>query len=226
MTKIKELPVEERPVERLINNGVENLSNEELISILLKSGSKNENVKELSLKILKEVDNIRDLKNFSIERITKIKGIGKSKACTLLAAIELGCRINKKIDSLNDIRITNSEIVFNYFKDVVGDKKQEYFYAIYLDNKKKVIKTKMLFLGTLNYSMVHPREIFKEAYMVSATSIICIHNHPSGDLTPSKKDIELTKNLINIGKILGISVDDHLIITKDNYYSFFENNLM
>lgn len=226
MTKIKDLPLLDRPIERLLNNGVTALSNEEIISILLKTGTKEKSVKELSQEILKEIKDIHDLKQLNIEKIIKIKGIGKTKAATLIAAIELGRRINKKIDTLNNVKITNSEQVFNYFKEIIGDKDQEYFYCLYLDNSKKVIKNKMLFLGTLNYSTVHPREIFKEAYLVGANSIICIHNHPTGNLNPSKNDIELTNNLINIGMLLGIKIDDHVIISKNSYFSFFENNLI
>lgn len=225
MTKIKDLPLLDRPIERLINNGVETLSNEELLSILLKTGTKEKSVKELSLEILKNYD-IHDLVNINIESIMKIKGIGKTKAATILASIELGKRMNKKIDTLNNIKIDNSEKVFAYFNDLFKDKTQEYFYCVYLDNRKKVIKTKMLFLGTLNYSTVHPREIFKEAYLVGATSIICIHNHPTGNIEPSNNDIELTNNLVKVGMLLGIKIDDHLIIGRDKYFSFFENNLI
>lgn len=226
MTKIKDLPVLDRPIERLINNGVESLSNEELLAILLKTGTKERSVKELALELLKELNDIHSLKDINIEKITKIKGIGKIKAATLISAIELGNRINRKIDSINSIKITNSKIVFDYFKEIIGDKTQEYFYCIYLDNSKKVIKNKMLFLGTLNYSTVHPREIFKEAYLSGASSIICIHNHPSGNIKPSREDIELTNNLIKVGMLLGIKIDDHIIIGKNDYFSLFENNLI
>lgn len=225
MTKIKDLPLLERPVERLINNGVESLSNEELLSIILKTGTKEKSVKELSLEILKNYD-IHELLNINLESIVKIKGIGNIKAATLLASIELGKRMNKKIDTLNNIIINNSEKVFAYFNDLFKNKTQEYFYCLYLDNRKKVIKNKLLFIGTLNYSTVHPREIFKEAYLSSATSIICIHNHPSGSIKPSNNDIELTNNLIKVGMLLGIKIDDHLIIGKDKYFSFYENNLI
>ena len=225
MTKIKDLPMMDRPVERLLNNGVETLNNEELLSIILKTGTKEKSVKELSLEILKEHD-IHSLKDINIEKLLKIKGIGKTKAATLIASIELGKRMNRTIDTLNNIKIDNSEKVFEYFKEILKDKNQEYFYCLYLNNRKKVIKNKLLFIGTLNYSTVHPREIFKEAYLVGATSIICIHNHPTGNISPSKNDIELTNNLIKAGMLLGIKIDDHLIIGKDKYFSFFENNLI
>lgn len=225
MTKIKDLPLLDRPIERLLNNGVETLSNEELLAIILKTGTKEKSVKEISSEILSKYD-IHSLKNINLKSITNIKGIGKIKAATLLATIELGNRINKTIDTLNDVKIDNCEKVFLYFNDLFKNKTQEYFYCLYLDNNKKVIANKLLFLGTLNYSMVHPREVFKEAYLVGATSIICIHNHPSGNITPSKNDIELTNNLIKAGMLLGIKIDDHLIIGNDKYYSFFENNLI
>ena len=222
---IKELPLLDRPIERLINNGVESLSNEELLSIILKTGTKEKSVKDLSLEILKNY-NIHELINVNMENITKIKGIGKVKASSILACIELGKRMNKKIDTLYDIKIDNCEKVFMYYNDLLKNETQEYFYCLYLDNNNKVIKNKMLFKGTLNYSTVHPREIFKEAYLVGATSIICIHNHPTGNIEPSKNDIELTNNLIKVGNILGVKISDHLIIGKDNYFSFFENNLV
>ncbi len=225
MTKIKDLPILDRPIERLINNGVETLSNEELLSIILKTGTKNKSVKDLSLEILSKY-NIHELININAKNITDIKGIGNTKAASLLAAIELGKRMNKEVDTIINIKIDNSLKVFDYFKDIFKNKQQEYFYCLYLDNSKKVIKNKLLFMGTLNYSMVHPREIFKEAYLVGAASIICVHNHPTGNIEPSKNDIELTNNLIKIGILHGIKIDDHVIIGKNKYFSFFENNLI
>lgn len=222
--KIKDLPINDRPMERLINFGVENLSNEELIAILLKTGSKFESSKSIALKILAEVDNIHKLKELNYNDLLKIKGIGVSKACVIVSAIELGNRINKEVTSLNNLKMTSAKIVYNYYKDILNVKQQEYFYCIYLDTRKRIIKDKLLFIGTLNQSLVHPREIYKEAYKFSASSIVCIHNHPSGNVIPSTEDIKVTKELVRVGKILGIPVVDHIIIGKDNYYSFFENN--
>ena len=223
--KIKEIPKNERPIERLINNGVDKLSNEELIAIILKTGTSGKNVKDLSLEILKNYD-IHSLKNINLENLLKIKGIGKTKAATLISCIELSKRMNINEDTLYDKKLTSSKLVFDYYKDRLKDKKQECFYCIYLDSNKRVLKDKLLFLGTLNYSMVHPREVFKEAYMLSANSIICVHNHPSGNVTPSKSDIELTKNLISSGMLLGIKIDDHIIVGKDKYYSFYEEGII
>lgn len=224
MIRIKDLPINDRPIERLLEVGVKNLSDEELLSIILKTGTKDGSVKILASNILSVAGRIENLKNLTFEQLINIKGVGKSKAAAILSVVELGRRCNRNLDSLNNLKLVNSELVYQYFKNVIGDEKQEYFYCIYLDNHKKIIKNKLLFLGTINHSLVHPREIFKEAYLCGAVSIICVHNHPTGNITPSRQDIELTSNLVSIGKLLGIGVDDHIIIGKNNYYSFFENN--
>ena len=125
--------------------------------------------------------------------------------------------------SINNIQITSTDIVFKYYRDIFINKKQEYFYCVFLDTNKVVIKEKLLFIGTLDYSVVHPREVFKEAVLVSASSIICVHNHPSGNVIPSKNDFEITKRLVSIGDMLGIKVIDHVIIGSEKYYSFLEN---
>jgi len=220
---IKDLIDDEKPRERLIKFGVENISNEDLISIILKTGTYNISVKELSINILSKFNNISDLKNITINNINDIKGVGKVKAITLIAALELGRRVYYE-KNIEDINIKNSDDIYNYFKYLIKDNDQERFYAIYLDIKKKVIDKKLLFVGTVNMSLVHPREVFKYAYLNSASFIICIHNHPSGDITPSKEDIELTEQLVNIGKNQKIPILDHLIIGNNKYYSFYENN--
>ncbi len=226
MTIIKEIPVLERPRERLVNYGVDNLSNEELLSIILKTGIKNISVKELSINVLKEIDCFLDLKNITYEKLITINGIGVAKACELLASIELGKRLNYKYDSVKKINIKCANSIFDYYKMILNDKKQEYFYCLYLDVKNNVIKDKLLFIGTINQSLVHPREIFKEAYLVSASSIICVHNHPSGSIKPSKNDIEITKQLCEAAQLLGINFLDHIIIGGYDYYSFMENGIM
>lgn len=219
---IKEIIKEERPRERLEKVGVNNISNEELLSIVLKTGTKNVSVKTLSLKILNEFKGIEGLKNITISSLTKIKGIGKIKALELIAAIELGKRVynTKNIDEIN---FSNTQNVFEYFKNIFLNEKQENFYAVYLNTKNKVISCKLLFKGTINKSCVHPREIFKMAFLESAYSLIVVHNHPSGEVMPSKEDIEVTKSLMEIGSLVGIPLLDHIIVGKDNYYSFYEN---
>ena len=222
--KIKDIPINERPRERLINGEVTNLSNEDLLAIILSSGTKNCSVKTLADVLLKEIGDLRLLSTINYNQLNKIKGIGKAKACILLACIELGKRINLEINSLNNIKFNNTKLIYKYYQERIGNKKQEYFYCVYLDNSLKIIKEKLLFKGTVNKSLVHPREIFKEAYLSSATAIICVHNHPSGNINPSQNDIQLTNRIIEISKILGIKFIDHLIIGMNSYYSFFENN--
>lgn len=218
--KIKDIPKSERPVERLLMYGANSLSNEELLSILIKTGNKDDSAKDLALKVLSLVSgNISDI---NYQKLSKVKGIGDIKSAVILAALELGRRSNS-LKSLNSVKITEASIVFNYYRNVFINKKQEYFYSIYLDSNKVVISEKLLFIGTLDHSLVHPREVFKEAISVSASSIICIHNHPSGNVMPSRNDIEITKRLIEIGDMLGIRVIDHVIIGSDKYYSFLEN---
>lgn len=225
MLKVKEIPKNERPYERLINNGREFLSTDELLAILIKSGYKDSSSKIIATRIISQLKSISELKKIKYEDLIKIKGIGQAKACNILAAIELGNRINVQNAKEEETIIKKSLDVFELFKGIFDDKEQEYFYCLYLDNRKKVKKKKLLFIGTINYSVVHPREIFKEAYMVGAVSIIIVHNHPTGNVNPSVQDIETTKKIVQVGRLLGITVDDHVIIGQNNYYSFFENGM-
>ena len=220
---IKDIPVLDRPRERFIKYGKEYLSNEELLSIVLKTGVKGYSVKDLSNNILKEIKDITDLREITLNKLITINGIGKVKAITLLSAIELGKRVYENKNNLN-VKIYSSKDIYNYIRDKLIYKKQEYFYCLYLDNNNKLIEDKLLFIGTLNKSNVHPREIFKYAYLNNSNKIILVHNHPSNNLLPSKEDISFTKNIIEIGKLQDIHVIDHLIIGNNNYYSFYDNN--
>lgn len=224
MINFKNIPESDKPRERLYQYGSENLSDEELISIILKTGTKGMSVKEVSLKLLESVGNIKKLKDIGINTLMGINGIGKVKAIEIKAAIELGRRIYIENNKLGGIILNNSLKIYEYFKDLVGDKKQEYFYTVYVDTKGRYIDKKCLFVGTINNSIVHPREIFKEAYLLSANGIICIHNHPSGDPTPSKEDVVITRKIKEIAMIHGIRLVDHLIVGINSYYSFYEDN--
>ncbi len=216
------MPECEKPRERLLSVGSENLSNEELISIIFGTGTRNKSVKDLSSDVLKQVKYISELKDLTINKLINIKGIGYAKSINLIASLELGRRVYENEDGFKTIKINNSSKVYEYYKNKLKNKKQEYFYVMYLDVKKNLIKEKLLFKGTVNQSEAHPREIFKYAFLYSASALICIHNHPSGDVVPSNKDIEITKTLIETSKIVGISFLDHIIIGKEKYYSFFE----
>lgn len=218
--KIKEIPITERPRERLKQVGPSFLSDKEIISIILKTGTKDKNVTELAIELLKQYP-IEELSDISLNRLIQIKGIGEVKAIELLAAIELGRRIflspKTEMPQLN-----NPKQIFLSMRNILLNVKQEYFYALYFNTKRQLIEKKLLFIGTVNESAVHPREVFKEAYRLSASYIVCLHNHPSNDTTPSIADIEFTEQIMQTGQIQGIPVVDHLIIGKNNYYSFYE----
>ena len=218
--KLKELPNEEKPRERLIKYGANNVSNEVLISILLSTGFRNNNVKELSSQILSKIKNIKSLSEISLNELIKIKGIGKAKALTIIAAIELGKRVSEY--TLEDkIVLNNTSKVYMYFKNMIKNEKQENFLVVLIDNKNRLISYKIMYKGTSDSSLVSIKEIFNYAIRESASAIIVLHNHPSGIPSPSKEDIKLTNNLINSGKIIGIPLIDHLIIGNNNYYSFY-----
>jgi len=219
---IKDFPLEERPREKVKQYGINNVTNKELLSIILKTGTKSINVEDLALSILKKYK-LHELKDVTITELTKIKGIGEVKAIELLAAIELGKRINYKTEEKKK-KLNNPEVIFQEMRYLFIDKKQELFYCLYLNEKQELIERKLLFMGTVNKSITHPREVFKEAYRLSASSIICMHNHPSNDLRPSKSDIEFTTSLVEIGKLQGIPVVDHIIVGDSSFYSFYEHN--
>lgn len=220
----KDLPNNEKPRERLKIYGKENLSNEELLQILIQKGNRKYSVKDISLNVLGDIKDISNLKNYSLNTLSNIEGMSEVKATLILSAVELGKRIYKESSPDTMFHCTTPDAIINYFHNLFIDTKQEEFYVLYLDNKKKFIDKRLLFKGSINISIVHPREIFKEAYLLSSSFIICIHNHPSGDPSPSREDIEVTKKLVEIGKIHGIPLIDHLIIGNNKYYSFYEDN--
>ena len=221
---LKKIPEEEKPRERLLKYGKDNISTNELIEIVLKSGTRKDGIKEISHNIMSSVNNINELKDMEVNTLMNIEGMSKVKAIELVAAIELGRRVYMDDNYKELVELTNPSSIINYFHGLFSGKKQEYFYVVYLDNQKKYIDKKLLFKGTVNYSLVHPREIFKEAYMLSASYMVCIHNHPSGDASPSNNDIEITRKIKEISNIHGIGFIDHIIIGNNNYYSFFEDD--
>lgn len=221
--KVKDLPVAERPRERLMEYGKENLSNEELLSIILKTGNGKFSVKEVSNNILNYFNGINNLKEATKEQLQQVKGIGLVQALTLLSVIELGKRIFVSDTKQKRILLNSADSIYNYMKYQLLDKKQEYFYCLYVNQKKELIERKLLFMGTVNRSVVHPREVFKHAYLCSASGIICVHNHPSGQINPSREDIRLTNTLVELGQINGIPVVDHIIMGNDDYYSFYDD---
>ncbi|WP_080588410.1 RadC family protein, partial [Heyndrickxia coagulans] len=204
---IKDFPAEDRPRERLIRTGAESLSNQELLAILLRTGTKDESVLELANRLIRHFEGLRFLKDASLEEMTAIKGIGTAKAVQILAAIELGRRIaNLQHDTRYVIRTPQDGA--NYVMNDMRFLSQEHFVCLYLNIKNQVIHRQTIFIGSLNASIVHPREVFKEALRRSAASIICFHNHPSGDPSPSKED-SMCKILLE-GQMSGKKWEDAL----------------
>ncbi|WP_405127431.1 RadC family protein [Salicibibacter halophilus] len=219
------LPLQEMPRERLVQEGAAYLSNQELLAILLRTGTTNESVLQLANRLLVEFDGIMMLKEASLEELQAIKGIGQVKAVELRAALELGKRIHTTQQG-ERYSIKTPEDASDYVMEEMRFLTQEHFVAIYLNTKNQVLHKKTLFIGSLNASIVHPREVFKEALRRSAASIVCLHNHPSGDPSPSQEDREVTKRLVDCGKVLGVEVLDHIIIGDQRYTSLREHGII
>jgi DNA repair protein RadC len=222
---IRDFPQDERPRERFIQNGPASLSNHELIAILLRTGTKDESVLQLSNRLLTNFEGLRLLKDATLEEMTEIKGIGQAKAIQILAAVEIGRRITN-LNYTDRYVIRSPEDGANYVMNDMRFLSQEHFVCLYLNTKNQVLHKQTIFIGSLNASIVHPREVFREALKRSAASIICLHNHPSGDPAPSREDIEVTKRLVECGKMIGIDVLDQLIIGENKFVSLKEKGYL
>ena len=212
---LKEIPIYERPRERALDVGVENLSTTELLAIILRTGSKKYSVLETANQILAKSSKIQNLNFLSLEELVEIDGIGITKAITILSAIELGKRINQ-IEK-NDISFFNPIEIYNYMKNELQSLTEERSYALYLNTKGKLIEKKLLTIGTINQTLIDSKIVFKWAYKLSASAFVLIHNHPSKDSTPSKQDLQITREILKQSKTLGIFFIDHLIIGNDFY---------
>lgn len=212
MPKIKDIPKFDRPREKMEKYGPGKLSDAELLAILLRTGTKDLNVLKLSQKILQKFENEKFI-NITIEELKTIHGLGPVKACEIIACFELGRRMLKgKKSSI----LLSPKDVWERMEDIRGSKK-EHFVVFYLDSRNQEIQREIISVGTLNESLVHPREVFEGAIKNNASSIIIAHNHPSGDLEPSQADIEITKKLIHAGRILDIKILSHVIVIKDKW---------
>ncbi|WP_182501881.1 RadC family protein [Peribacillus huizhouensis] len=222
---IRDVPKDERPRERFIQTGPQSLSNQELLAILLRTGTKEESVLQLANRLISTFEGLRMLIDASIDEITAIKGIGEAKAIQILAAVELGKRITQ-LNYPDRYVIRSPEDGAKYCMEEMRFLTQEHFITLYLNTKNQVIHKQTIFIGSLNASIVHPREVYKEAFRRSAASIICLHNHPSGDPSPSREDIEVTKRLVECGKIIGIELLDHIIIGEHKFVSLKEKGYL
>lgn len=222
---IKEFHENDRPMEKLRQFGPEVLDDTELLAILIGSGTKKKNAIELASEIMNSRMTKRELLNASCDELMKIPGLGLSKSSRIIAGLRLGRRLSLE-ESFSKISFSNTKSVAEYFYEYFLYDDKEKFCTVLLDTKNKPIATIEISVGTLNASLVHPREVFKPAIKNSANKIILVHNHPSGDPRPSMEDIKVTKRLIEVGNIIGIEVLDHLIIGNNKYISLFEKNLI
>jgi len=226
--KIKDLPREVRPRERLLKYGAEALSDAELLALLIRTGTVAESALVLAHRVLKgdgTATGLEFVAAASIEELSKIKGIGLAKAVQIKAAVELGRRISAHCRR-GDVVISSPEDVKKLLMEEMRFLDKEHFKVILLNVKNRVISVENISVGSLNSSIVHPREVFKPAIKRSSAAVILVHNHPSGDPTPSREDIEITRRLMEAGKILGIEVLDHIIFGNPNYLSFKEKGLL
>jgi DNA repair protein RadC len=216
--RIKELPIELRPREKALTLGVDKLSDHELLMLVLRHGNSQMSVSQIAHNVLIKSSNLKKLGEMTLEELMSIDGIKLAKALEVKAILELSKRVGRaEVHNLNVME--NSSSVIEWLQTEIGHENQECFLVIYLSVANKVINYEIIFKGTLDRSLVHPREIFNRAIKYSANSIIAVHNHPGGTLVPSEMDIVVTNALVDAGKLLGISVIDHLIITREGFYS-------
>ena len=212
--RIKDISIEQRPRERLKSGA--NLNDAEVLALILEKGTKGENVLDLSHRLISTFG-IETLNSLSLAELMKIKGIGLAKASKLIAAFELSKRVSS--GKICEKIVRNPSDIASYYIEKLKDLKKEYFIAVFLDSKNKVIKDEVISIGTLNSSLVHPREVFKEAIKNSANSIILVHNHPSGSTEPSDEDYRVNKVLVEAGELVGIKVIDHLVVGHNKFVS-------
>ncbi len=222
---IHDLPVSERPRERLYKYGVEALSAQEILALILGRGISGESVTVTSQRLLSRFGNLKGIADATVEELADIKGIGPAKASQIKAAFELANRLKDDPESEKKSAVKTPEDVVNLVRKKLKGKKKEYFLVLSLDTRGKLIKISEVSVGSLDSSIVHPREVFKEAITATAASVIFVHNHPSGEPEPSEDDIKLTKRLADSGNILGIDVLDHVITGDDNFKSLKREGL-
>ena len=224
--KVNDIPLNERPIEKLLQYGAEKLSDAELLAILLRTGTKGENVINLSNRLLLELGGLDGLLHISYDKANNIKGIKKVKACQIIAMMELFNRVRTLRSQRDSFKISSPKEISELLINEMSNLNQEVFKLILLNTKNIIIGTKDVFKGTLNSSIVHPREVFKEAVQRGSASIIVCHNHPSGDPTPSKEDINITIRLKECGNLMGIQLLDHIIIGDNKYTSLKEKGII
>lgn len=224
--KVKELPIDDRPREKLTLRGAQSLTDAELIAILLRTGTKGKSVIQVAQELIQKFGGLNNLSAQTSEAIQKQLGIGKDKAATLIAAFEISRRADsqKKLFSLK--KIISPKDIAEIFIPLLRDKVKEEFYVICLNSANKIVRVELISVGILNSNVVHPREIFKVAFENNSASIILLHNHPSGNPEPSNEDISLTRKMVEAGKLMDIQVFDHIIIAGGKFTSLVEKKII
>ena len=222
---LHDLPQEERPRERLKKVGIDNLSLPELLALVIEKGKKGKNVLTIAQNLISHFGNLAKMKEASIEELQEVDGIGFATACKLQAVFKLGEK-TQNATTKDGQRIQSAKNVFEILKNELGNKKKEYFKVLSLDSRNQLISIDNVSIGTINANLVHPREVFKTAIQHLATSIIVVHNHPSGDPEPSEADLKITKRLIEAGKLIDINILDHVIVTKTRFFSFKDKGII
>ena len=221
--KVKDIPLDDRPREKLILRGSQSLTDAELLAILLRTGTKGVSVIEVAQRLVSEHTNLAQLALQSVESLQKNLGIGKDKAATLVAAFEISRRVESQSKWFSNKPIASPSDVANIFIPLLRDEVKEKFIVVSLNSANRIIRYNIISTGSLTESIVHPREVFKVAIENNSANIVLLHNHPSGNCDASFADIKITKKLVEAGKLLGIEVFDHIIVTEKKYYSFVEN---
>lgn len=224
--RVKDLPLDDRPREKMFLRGLQSLSDAELLAILLRTGYKGNTVIDLSRSLLLKYGNLSRMASLSAEALVKDKGIKRDKAAALMAAFEISRRIASQNKTIFDTRITSPNDLAGIFIPMLRDEVKEVFMVVCLNSANKIVKYDRVSVGSLNCSIVHAREIFKVAIENNSANIILVHNHPSGNTEPSNEDIAVTRKLVEAGKILDIQVFDHLIVAGNSYLSFVEKRLL
>ena len=222
---IHDLPVSERPRERLQKFGAEALSAQEILALILGRGIAGESVMVTAQRLLSQFGSLKGIAGASLEELAKVRGIGPAKAAQIKAAFELTSRLEGYQESGKRETVKTPEDVIALVRSRLKGKKKEYFLALLLDTRNQLIRVAEISIGSLDSSIVHPREVFKEAVSASAASVLFAHNHPSGDPEASEDDINLTKRLAEAGEIMGIDVLDHIIIGEQKYLSLKREGL-
>jgi DNA repair protein RadC len=226
---IKDWPEDERPREKLIKTGTANLTNSELLAIVLRTGfgspTRKQSALDLAKNLLTQYMYLNEISELAVTELAAMKGIGWAKAAQVMASFELGKRMAAERNGSN-VSFRCSEEVANYYIPLLKDLKNEQFRLVMLNIKNRIIREVMISQGSLTSSIVHPREVLKIAIKASAASVIFLHNHPSGDPEPSIDDIEITNRLCKSFSIIGINVLDHLIVAESGYFSFKQKNML